>query len=176
MQRYHWLSAAEMLTGLGLAETTPGPLILVLQFVGFLAGARAEGGLSGISGGIAASVLTLWVTFAPCFTFVFLGAPLIEKLSGQRLLGAALSGVTAAVVGVIGNLAVWFALHSLFAESRLWQFGPIHLDLPLGASLQPQGLALAILAGVMLLWLRRGVLTTLAVTAAAGVGLHLLAG
>ena len=176
VQRYHWLSAAEMLTGLGLAETTPGPLILVLQFVGFLAGARAEGGLSGISGGIAASVLTLWVTFAPCFTFVFLGAPLIEKLSGQRLLGAALSGVTAAVVGVIGNLAVWFALHSLFAESRLWQFGPIHLDLPLGASLQPQGLALAILAGVMLLWLRRGVLTTLAVTAAAGVGLHLLAG
>lgn len=175
VQRYHWLSAPEMLTGLGLAETTPGPLILVLQFVGFLAGARAEGGLSGIAGGIAASALTLWVTFAPCFTFVFLGAPLIEKLSGQRRLGAALSAVTAAVVGVISNLAVWFALHALFAESRPWQFGAMRLDLPLAASLEPQGLALSLLAAILLLRLRQGVLTTLALTAAAGVALHLLA-
>jgi chromate transporter len=102
-----------MLSGLGLAETTPGPLILVLQFVGFLAGYRAPGSLSGIPGGIAASVLTLWVTFLPCFTFVFLGAPLLERLQGNRKLSGALSAVTAAVVGVIANLAVWFALHVL---------------------------------------------------------------
>jgi chromate transporter len=90
VQHYHWLSAPEMLTGLGLAETTPGPLILVLQFVGFLAGFRAPGPLSGISGGVTASALTLWVTFAPCFTFVFLGAPLIERLQNNRTLSGAL--------------------------------------------------------------------------------------
>ena len=95
VQSYHWLSAPEMLTGLGLAETTPGPLILVLQFVGFLAGYRAPGGVSGVLGGVVASVLTLWVTFAPCFVFVFLGAPLIERVQGNRVLAGALAAVTA---------------------------------------------------------------------------------
>ncbi len=99
VQSYRWLGAPEMLTGLGLAETTPGPLILVLQFVGFLAGYRAPGSLSGIPGGVVASVLTVWVTFLPCFMFVFLGAPLIERLQENRKLSGALSAVTAAIVG-----------------------------------------------------------------------------
>ena len=174
VERYHWLSAPEMLTGLGLAETTPGPLILVLQFVGFLAGVRAPGVISGLWGGVAASVLTLWVTFAPCFTFVFLGAPLIERLGEQRRLGAALSAVTAAVVGVIGNLAVWFALHTLFSASAPLRFGVFGFDAPVLASVDPVALALAVLAGALLLWLRRGVFATLAVCAGASVALHLM--
>jgi chromate transporter len=109
---YHWVSPAEMLAGLGLAETTPGPLILVLQFVGFMAGYRAPGPLHGIAGGVVASALTLWVTFLPCFTFVFLGAPLVEQLAENKRLAAALAAVTASVVGVIANLSVWFAFHA----------------------------------------------------------------
>jgi chromate transporter len=174
VERYHWLSAPEMLTGLGLAETTPGPLILVLQFVGFLAGVRAPGALSGLWGGIAASVLTLWVTFAPCFTFVFLGAPLIERLGDRRRLGAALAAVTAAVVGVIGNLAVWFALHTLFSASTPLQAGWLSFDAPVLASIDPVALALALLAALTLLWLRRGVFASLAICAGASVALHLM--
>ena len=172
VQGYHWLSAPEMLSGLGLAETTPGPLILVLQFVGFLAGYRAPDSLSGVPGGIAASVLTLWVTFLPCFTFVFLGAPLLERLQGNRKLSGALSAVTSAVVGVVANLAVWFALHVLFRQTV-----PVHalgmsFDGPVFGSIDLWALALAIVAGISLFRLKLGVMPTLAICSAASIALY----
>ncbi len=175
VQTYHWLTPQEMLSGLGLAETTPGPLILVLQFVGFLAGFRATNGLSGVPGGIAASVLTLWVTFAPCFAFVFLGAPLIERLQSNISLSGALAAVTASVVGVIGNLAVWFALHVLFRDHATLHAGPLAFEVPLPASVDIAALGLVALAAVCLFGLRRGVLQTLGITAIAGLVLRLAA-
>jgi len=173
VQSYHWLSAPEMLAGLGLAETTPGPLILVLQFVGFLAGHRAPEALTGVPGGIAASALVLWVTFAPCFMFVFLGAPLIERLQQNRALAGALAAVTAAVVGVVANLAVWFALRVLFRDHRAAQAGPVTLDIPILGSLDLAALVLASLAAVCLFGFKLGVLRTLGITAAAGLVLRL---
>ena len=172
VQSYRWLSAPEMLTGLGLAETTPGPLILVLQFVGFLAGFRTSGSMGGLVGGIIASALTLWVTFMPCFAFVFLGAPLVERLQHVRPLSAALAAITAAVVGVIANLAVWFALHVLFLRTVPIHIGPIGFDAPVPSSLDPWALLLAAMAGASLLWRKLGVLRTLLICAAASLALH----
>jgi chromate transporter len=176
VQGYHWLSAPEMLSGLGLAETTPGPLILVLQFVGFLAGYRAPGSHSGIAGGVAASVLTLWVTFLPCFTFVFLGAPLLERLQGNRKLSGALSAVTAAVVGVVANLAVWFALHALFRRTVPVDARWMSFDGPLVSSVDLWALALAVVAGFSLFRFKLGVMPTLAICSAASLGLHFTLG
>jgi len=173
VQTYHWLAPQEMLAGLGLAETTPGPLILVLQFVGFLAGFRAPEGLSGVPGGIVASVLTLWVTFAPCFAFVFLGAPLIERVQSNVALSGALAAITAGVVGVIANLAAWFALHVLFRDHDALRVGSLTFDLPVLTSIDLAALALAALAAVCLFRLKRGVLQTLGITAAAGLVLRL---
>ncbi len=116
VEHYHWLRPGEMLDGLGLAETTPGPLIMVTQFVGFMAAYRDPGELRPMLAGTLGGLLTTWVTFAPCFLWIFLGAPFIERLRGDRALSGALSAVTAAVVGVILNLAVWFALHTWFRE------------------------------------------------------------
>jgi chromate transporter len=169
VEGYHWLTAAEMLSGLGLAETTPGPLILVLQFVGFLAGYRA----SGLGGGVAGSALTLWVTFAPCFVFVFLGAPLIERLQENRALSGALAAVTAGVVGVIANLAVWFALHVLFHETIAVHAAGMRFDAPVLASIDPWAAALAIVAGIAMLRLKLGVMRSLAICAGASIALHL---
>jgi len=160
VEHYRWLSAPEMLAGLGLAETTPGPLILVLQFVGFLAGYR-EGG--GVWGGIGASLLTLWVTFLPCFAWIFLGAPYVERLHDQRRLKGALAAVTAAVVGVIANLALWFALRVVFAQVVP---GPLGFDVPVLTSVQPVALGLSLLAAASLFWWRLGQLWTLGVSAA----------
>ena len=173
---YHWLSAPEMLAGLGLAETTPGPLILVLQFVGFLAGYRAPGSLSGVAGGVAATALTLWVTFAPCFAFVFLGAPLVERLHGARALSGALAAITAGVVGVIANLAVWFALHALFRATTPVRLSWLSFDAPILGSLDPWALLLAIVAAIALLRLRLGVLRTLGLCAGVSVVLQLIVG
>jgi chromate transporter len=153
-----------MLAGLGLAETTPGPLILVLQFVGYLAG-HAQGG---IWGGVAGALLTVWVTFAPCFAWIFLGAPYVERLHDSPKLKGALAGVTAAVVGVIANLALWFGLRVIFAEVRQVEVGPIALDVPVPASLDPLAAALAVLAAVCLFRLKLGVVKTLALVAVAG--------
>lgn len=114
---FGWLAPGEMVDGLGLAETTPGPLILVLQFVGFLAAYRDPGGLDPMAAGCLGALLTTWVTFAPCFLWIFLGAPYVEALRGNRAVLSALSAVTAAVLGVILNLALWFAIHFLFAET-----------------------------------------------------------
>jgi chromate transporter len=176
VETYGWLSGSEMLAGLGLAETTPGPLILVLQFVGFLAGARAPEALSGLMGGVAASALVLWVTFAPCFAFVFLGAPLVERLQANRKLASALAAITAAVVGVIANLALWFGLRVLFGELRQVTAEPIMLDLPVLSSLDWRALVLAALAGVCLFRFKLGVLPTLAVGAIAALGLSYAGG
>jgi chromate transporter len=173
VEAYHWLSPPEMLSGLGLAETTPGPLILVLQFVGFLAGYRAPGALTGVPGGVVGSILTLWVTFAPCFTFVFLGAPFIERLQSNRALSGALAVITASVVGVVGNLAVWFALQVLFRDHGTLDAGPVTINSPVLTSIDVAALALAVVAAICLFGLKRGVLQTLGITAAAGLALRL---
>ncbi|WP_135467042.1 chromate efflux transporter [Crenalkalicoccus roseus] len=172
VEHYRWLTAGEMLAGLGLAETTPGPLILVLQFVGYMAGH----GWGGIAGGTLASALTLWVTFAPCFAWIFLGAPHVERLHDQERLKGALAGVTAAVVGVIANLALWFGLRVLFGEVRAVPLGPVRLDLPVPGTLDPLALALAALAALCLFRLRLGVVRTLGIAAAAGLALRFALG
>lgn len=174
VEAYQWLAPHEMLAGLGLAETTPGPLILVLQFVGFLAGFRSPGVLTGVAGGIAASALTLWATFAPCFAFVFLGAPLIERLQANVSLAGALAAVTASVVGVVANLAVWFALNVVFRDHAAFRLGPLAFDIPRPASIDLAALTLAIVAAVCLFRLKFGVLRTLGITAAAGLALRLV--
>ena len=173
VEAYHWLTAPEMLAGLGLAETTPGPLILVLQFVGFLAGFRSPGALHGVAGGIAGSALTLWCTFTPCFVFVFLGAPIIEKLQSNVSLSGALAAITASVVGVVGNLAVWFALQVVFRSHTPVRLGFATIDVPAPVSIDLAALALAVLAALSLFYLKWGVLRTLGITAAAGLVLRL---
>jgi chromate transporter len=173
VEGYAWLSATEMLTGLGLAETTPGPLILVLQFVGFLAGYGASTGLSGLAGGVVASLLTLWVTFAPCFAFVFLGAPAIERLQEKPALSGALAAITAAVVGVIANLALWFGLRVIFSQVRTFEWGWLSVGLPVPASLDALALTIALLASLALFRLKLGVLKTLGICSAAGLVLKL---
>ena len=172
VDKYHWLTAPEMLAGLGLAETTPGPLILVLQFVGFLAGYRE----SGIMGGVGASLLTLLVTFAPCFAWIFLGAPFVEKLHEAPRLKGALAGVTAAVVGVIANLAFWFGLRVIFTEVRRIPLGLATIDVPVWSTVQPSALGLALLAAVLLFGLKWGLARVLGVSAVAGLVVSLLAG
>lgn len=164
VQDLGWLKATEMVDGLGLAETTPGPLILVTQFVGFLAGFR-EGGLPLA---IAAAGVTLWVTFVPCFAWIFTGAPYVDWLSNQPRLRGALGGITAAVVGVIAHLSLWFAMHVLFAEVVDWSSGPVTMSLPALASLHLDALALAILGCGLLLGLKWTVLRTIAACALAG--------
>ena len=173
VETHHWLTAGEMLDGLGLAETTPGPLILVTEFVGFLAAHRHGGGNPWIMGTLGALV-TLWATFAPCFLWIFAGAPYIEKLNAEPRLKAALSAVTAAVVGVILNLTVWFALHVLFATVTERSAGPLRLHVPELASISWPALLLAGVAVVLLFLLHRGVLTTLAVCGALAFAWHAL--
>jgi chromate transporter len=168
VETYGWLGPGEMLDGLGLAETTPGPLILVLEFVGFLAAYREAGGLPPMLAGVLGAVLTVWVTFVPCFLWIFAGAPYIEALRGRPALAAALAGITAAVVGVILNLAVWFALHVLFARIEEVEAGPLRLLVPDPASLDPVALALAAAALVALLRLHIGMIPVLAGAALAG--------
>ena len=116
VETYGWLRPGEMLDGLGMAETTPGPLIMVVQFVGFMGAFRDPGSLPPLLAGALGGVLTTWVTFVPCFLWIFVGAPFVETLRGNKALSSALSAITAAVVGVILNLAIWFALHTLFGR------------------------------------------------------------
>jgi chromate transporter len=165
VESYGWLRPAEMLDGLGLAETTPGPLIMVTQFVGFLGAYRNPGGLEPLVAATLGGLLTTWVTFLPCFLWIFLGAPFIERLRGNAALAGALSAITAAVVGVILNLALWFGLHYIFAEVREPALGP---DLPVLASVNWVALLLSAAALVVLLRFKIGVLWLLAGCAAAG--------
>ena len=162
-----WLSATEMMDGLGLAETTPGPLILVTEFVGFLAGARASGGLD-LGAGLLAAGMTLWATFAPCFLWVFTGAPYIEWIASKRRLSAALAAISAAVVGVILNLSIWFALHVLFADVQRLGLGPVAVWWPDLGTLDVWALALAGIAAVLLLVMKRSVLLTLGLCSVLG--------
>jgi chromate transporter len=173
VQRWHWLSAGEMLDGLGMAETTPGPLIMVLQFVGFMAAFRAPGSMPPLWAGTVGGLLATWVTFAPCFLFVFAGAPWIERLRGIAALDAALAAITAAVVGVILNLTLWFAIHALFASVLKIQAGPFSLDVPVIASIQWPAALLSLCAAIAIFRFGAGVLTTIAACAVAGVLLRL---
>ena len=142
VENYGWLQPGEMLDGLGMAETTPGPLIMVLQFVGFMGAFRDPGGLPPMLAGTLAGLLATWVTFVPCFLWIFLGAPFVEALRGNRALTSALSAITAAVVGVILNLAIWFALHVLFHEVREVQIAGMSVDWPVAASIDIPALLL----------------------------------
>jgi chromate transporter len=176
VERLHWLQPGEMLDGLGMAETTPGPLVMVLQFVGFLAAYRDPDGLAPMLAGALGGLLATWVTFAPCFLWVFAGAPFVEALRGNRALAGALSAITAAVVGVILNLAVWFALHTWFRESRPVRALGLSFDAPEIASLDPWALALSLAALLAVLRFKAGAAPTLLGCAAAGLALHFAAG
>ena len=148
---FGWLRPGEMLDGLGMAETTPGPLIMVLQFVGFLGAYRHPGGLAPLVSGLLGALVTVWVTFVPCFLWIFLGAPYVEILRRQKRLSNALAAITAAVVGVIANLALWFSLHTLFGRVDEIRFGAMHLLIPAWETLDPAALGLAVAASLALL-------------------------
>ncbi len=163
-----WLTLPQMMDGLGLAETTPGPLILVTEFVGFLAGFRE----AGLPLALAAAAVTLWVTFVPCFLWIFAGAPYLEWIASRPRLRAALSAVTAAVVGVILNLSVWFAAHLFFRAVGTAEIGPFRILLPAQSSLDPAAVALTAFAAILLFALRLplGLVLGLPALAAAGLG------
>jgi chromate transporter len=176
VETHHWMTAPEMVDGLGLAETTPGPLILVTQFVGFLAGFRDAAPFSPVIAGILAAAMTTWVTFTPSMLWVFVGAPFVEQLRANKRLSGALAAITAAVVGVILNLTVWFALHVLFGQVteqhtgwlRWYAFDPLALDL--------KAAALAIIAGVLAFVLHRGLIEVVLVMAALGIATRYILG
>ena len=173
VEHYHWVSPREMLDGLGMAETTPGPLIMVLQFVGFMAAFRDHGTLSPMLAGTLGGLLATWVTFTPCFLWIFLGAPFIERLRGNKGLGGALSAITAAVVGVILNLSIWFGLHTVFRETTpLRSFG-LSFDMPVLSSVDMPALVLALAAAAAVFRFNMGMLTVLGGSCAAGVALRL---
>jgi chromate transporter len=169
VETYGWLAPGEMLDGLGLAETTPGPLIMVTQFVGFLGAFRDPGALNPFIAGTLGGLLTTWVTFVPCFLWIFLGAPFVEALRGNRALGGALAAITAAVVGVILNLAVWFGLHVLFGEVRAIERFGMSLDVPSLATIDPAALVLMLGAVLAMFRFKVGMLAVLAACSAAGV-------
>lgn len=165
---YGWLAPGEMVHGLALAETTPGPLVMVTQWVGGVAAYRDPGSLDPWAGMLVGSLLTTWVTFVPCFLFIFLGAPYVERLRHNTHLTAALSGITAAVVGVIASLAIYFALHTLFDSTRAVDTGPFHLELPVVASWDPLAFTLTAVALALLFGRSWSPLRTLGVCAALG--------
>jgi chromate transporter len=173
VQHYHWLRPGEMLDGLGMAETTPGPLIMVTQFVGFMAAYRDPGALNPLLAGTLGGLLTTWVTFTPCFLWIFLGAPFIEGLRGNQALSGALSAITAAVVGVILNLAVWFALHTWFREAVPVRMRGLSFDLPVITSIDPWAFALSAVAVIAIFRFKTGMIPTLLACAGVGVALHL---
>lgn len=166
---FGWLTPVEMLDGLGLAETTPGPLIMVVQFVAFLGAFRNAGGMDPIVAGVVGSIVTVWVTFAPSFLFILVGAPWIERLTSNQRLAAALAGVTAAVVGVVLNLGVWFAVHTVFRRVLDRSFGPVTVPVPELTTFSPVSAAIAIVAAIALFRFRVGMLWVLAGGAALGV-------
>jgi len=168
VEAHQWLSPREMLDGLGLAETTPGPLIQVVQFVGFLAAWRAPEPFGPMLAAVLGSVVTTWVTFAPCFLWIFLGAPWVDRLLGRPRLASALAGVGAAVVGALMNLSLWFALHALFGRVDELHTGPVRWLVPAVSTLDWVALAMAAAALVLLTRFRLGLLPTLGLIAAAG--------
>ena len=171
---YGWLAPGEMVRGLALAETTPGPLIMVVQFVAFVGAYRSPGSFDPWVAALLASLLVTWVTFVPCFLFVLLGAPYVERLRHNRHLTSALTGVTAAVVGVIANLAVFFALHTLFDDNREVEAGPVQLDLPVLSSWDPVAFAITGVALAFMFGRGWGPLRTLGLCALLGLGVAVL--
>jgi chromate transporter len=176
VNNYHWLKPGEMLDGLGLAETTPGPLIMVTQFVGFMGAYRAPGGLSPLLAGTLGGLLTTWVTFVPCFLWILLGAPFMESLRRHKALSAALAAITAAVVGIILNLAVWFAMHVLFSEVRTVSGLGMSVDVPVLSSVNVPSLVLTLAAVVAVFRFKIGLLTVLAGSALTGLAYGLIFG
>ncbi|MFN4095874.1 MAG: chromate transporter, partial [Sphingomonas sp.] len=174
VEHHGWLQPGEMIDGLGMAETTPGPLIMVLQFVGFLGAYRDPGMLSPMLAGTLGGLLATWVTFAPCFLWIFLGAPFIERLRGNAALTGALSAITAAVVGVVLNLALWFAIHAVFRTTVAVGAGPVSFDAPVLASIDLWAAVLTLFALVAVFRLKLGLFTVLALCAGAGVALRLV--
>jgi chromate transporter len=173
VEHYHWLQPREMLDGLGMAETTPGPLIMVVQFVGFMAAFREASGLSPMLAGTLGGLLATWVTFAPCFLWIFVGAPYIEALRGNKALAGALSAITAAVVGVILNLSIWFALHTLFRQTFPVNGFGLSFDAPVLASIEVPALVLSIAAATAIFRFKVGMLIVLAASCITGILLRL---
>jgi chromate transporter len=174
VEYYGWLKPGEMLDGLGMAETTPGPLIMVLQFVGFMAAFRDPGGLSPMLAGTLGGLLATWVTFTPCFLWIFLGAPFIEQLRGNKALSAALSAITAAVVGVVLNLAIWFAIHTIFRQTIPVHAFPLSFEAPNPASVDLWALLLAVAAAIAIFRFKVGMIPTLAACCLAGISLYMV--
>ncbi len=172
VDHYHWVGPREMLDGLGMAETTPGPLIMVLQFVGFMAAFRDPGSLPPMVAGTLGGLLATWVTFTPCFLWIFLGAPFIERLRGNQSLAGALSAITAAVVGVILNLSIWFAIHTVFRLTVPVRAYGLSFELPVISSVDVAALLLAIAAAIAIFRFNIGMLVVLAGSCGAGVALY----
>src|SRR5215469_717544 len=173
VETYGWVQPGEMLDGLGMAETTPGPLIMVVQFVGFMAAFRDPGTLNPFVAGALGGLLATWCTFVPCFLWIGLGAPFVERLRDNKPLNGALAGITAAVVGVILNLAIWFALHTWFHEVRhLRRFG-LSFDVPAISGIDPWALLLSAAAMVAIFRFKAGMIQTLLTCSVAGIVLHL---
>jgi len=168
VDHYGWITTADMATGLGLAETTPGPLIMVVQFVGFLGAYDNPGSLPPLVAGMLGAIVTVWVTFIPCFLFIFLGAPYAERLRENAHLSHALTYISAAVAGVILNLAVWFALNTMFTESTPESWGPIKVSLPVLSSVDGAAIAIALVAAVLVFRFKMSTLRVLAVCSALG--------
>lgn len=166
---YGWLAPGEMVRGLALAETTPGPLIMVVQFVAFVGAYRAPGDLNPWVAALLASLLVTWVTFVPCFLFILLGAPYVERLRGNRTLSTALTGITASVVGVIASLAVFFALHTLFDDTTRITTGPLNFEVPVLDSIQWAAVAITALGCTLIFWRDWSVLRTLGICALTGI-------
>src|ERR1700724_486681 len=176
VEHYHWVQPREMLDGLGMAEPTPGPLIMVLQFVGFMAAYRDPGTLSPMLAGTLGGLLATWVTFTPCFLWIFLGAPFIETLRGNKGLAGALTAITAAVVGVILNLSIWFALHTVFRETSAVRSFGLSFDMPVLSSVDPAALVLAVAAATAVFRFNLGMLAVLGGSCAAGGVVRLVGG
>ena len=163
-----------MIDGLALAETTPGPLVLVLTFVGFLAAYRDSLGLDPLLAGVLGAALTTWATFVPCFLWIFLGAPYIERLRNNKAVSGALAAITAAVVGVILNLAIWFGMHVVFGDVERVTWGPLNMALPVLPTIDWMALALCMLAAVLVFRTRLGMLWTLLLFGVLGLAVGLL--
>lgn len=174
VQGFGWLGAGEMADGLGLAETTPGPLIMVTQFVGYLAAFRAPEPFTPLLAGMLGAALTTWVTFAPCFLWIFAFAPWIERLEHAQRLKGGLAAVTAAIVGVIANLSLWFALHVLFARTVVLKVGAVAVALPDPSSLSPITALLAAIAAFLIFRLRLGLIPVLGTMMALGFALSMI--
>ena len=172
----HWLGSGEMLDGLGMAETTPGPLLLVLQFVGFIAAYHHSGQIHALTAGVLGGVLASWATFTPCFLWIFLGAPFVERLRVNERLSSALSFITAAVVGVMINLGVWFSIHTLFETVNIFDLYGLSFDMPIISSLNAPALFLSLIAALLVFWLRLSMFVSFAVCAVLAIGLRVIYG